>query len=159
MSEKVGADISQRLFQMRQEMGLTRRDFSKKVRIPEKTLENWEKKRRMPPEYIIDMLEEIQDLRNQIEELNHFLSKQSMDEYYLAWMKYGNYTIRSVGRSEKEAYKGILNGYVKLVDNGISDFPLLLEDMRDVACIQKCPLGKGRLENINETILPVGFKP
>lgn len=43
--------------EMRQKLGCTQIDFSKRYHIPFRTIQNWELGNRKPPEYIIDLLE------------------------------------------------------------------------------------------------------
>ena len=43
--------------QLRESIGLTRKEFSEHVGIPVRTLEDWEAGRRTPPEYIPRLIE------------------------------------------------------------------------------------------------------
>ena len=39
-----------------EKLGISRADFCKKTKIPYRTVENWEKGRREPPEYVVDLI-------------------------------------------------------------------------------------------------------
>lgn len=39
-----------------EKLGISRADFCKKIKIPYRTIENWEKDRRKPPEYVVDLI-------------------------------------------------------------------------------------------------------
>ena len=43
--------------QLRESIGLTRKEFSEHVGIPVRTLEDWEAGRRTPPEYVPRLIE------------------------------------------------------------------------------------------------------
>ena len=43
--------------EMRQELGMTQGEFSSRYKIPFRTIQNWETEQRIPPEYIVDLLE------------------------------------------------------------------------------------------------------
>lgn len=43
--------------EIRELSGLSRTDFSKKYNIPLRTLENWDSGTRVPPDYILELLE------------------------------------------------------------------------------------------------------
>ena len=45
-------DIAERIKQLRESTGETRKEFSIHIGIPVRTLEDWEAGRRTPPEYI-----------------------------------------------------------------------------------------------------------
>lgn len=45
-------EISEKIKELRQECGMTRKEFSDHIGIPVRTLEDWEAGRRTPPEYI-----------------------------------------------------------------------------------------------------------
>lgn len=45
-------DSSKRIRDLRESIGLTRKEFSEHTGIPVRTLEDWEAGRRTPPEYI-----------------------------------------------------------------------------------------------------------
>lgn len=45
-----------RIKQLREETGMTRKEFSEYTQIPVRTLEDWEAGRRTPPEYIPRLL-------------------------------------------------------------------------------------------------------
>lgn len=45
-------DSAKRIRELRDSVGLTRKEFSEHVGIPVRTLEDWEAGRRTPPEYI-----------------------------------------------------------------------------------------------------------
>lgn len=42
--------------QIRKETGMSRKRFSEKYGIPSRTIEDWEAGKRIPPEYVVDML-------------------------------------------------------------------------------------------------------
>lgn len=39
-----------------EKLGISRADFCKKTKIPYRTVEDWEKDRRKPPEYVVDLI-------------------------------------------------------------------------------------------------------
>lgn len=39
-----------------EKLGISRADFCKKIKIPYRTVENWEKDMRKPPDYIVDLI-------------------------------------------------------------------------------------------------------
>ena len=45
-------DIANKIKELRESIGMNRKDFSKHTGIPVRTLEDWESSRRTPPEYI-----------------------------------------------------------------------------------------------------------
>ena len=45
-------DLAMKIRNLREETGMTRKDFSEHTGIPVRTLEDWEAGRRRPPEYI-----------------------------------------------------------------------------------------------------------
>jgi len=49
-------DTANRIKQLREQTGMTRREFSEYTGIPVRTLEDWEAGRRTPPEYIPRLL-------------------------------------------------------------------------------------------------------
>ena len=61
---------------LRENIGLSRKEFSEHVGIPVRTLEDWEARRRTPPEYIPRLI--AYQLR--YEELLQKVSMQSMDD-------------------------------------------------------------------------------
>lgn len=50
-------DLSERIKSLREQTGLSRKDFSLHIGIPLRTVEDWEAGRRTPPEYIPRLLE------------------------------------------------------------------------------------------------------
>ncbi|MCQ2080721.1 MAG: helix-turn-helix domain-containing protein [Lachnospiraceae bacterium] len=49
-------DIARRIIELRESIGMTRKEFSEHTGIPIRTLEDWEAARRTPPEYIPRLL-------------------------------------------------------------------------------------------------------
>lgn len=45
--------------EMRELLGISRAEFSRRYRIPLRTLEDWESGKRTPPPYVINLLERI----------------------------------------------------------------------------------------------------
>lgn len=45
-------EIAERIKALREETGMTRKDFAEHLEIPLRTMEDWEQGRRRPPEYI-----------------------------------------------------------------------------------------------------------
>lgn len=45
-------DTAKRIKELRESVGMTRKEFSEHTGIPVRTLEDWEASRRTPPEYI-----------------------------------------------------------------------------------------------------------
>lgn len=45
-------EIADRIKALREETGMTRKDFAEHLEIPLRTMEDWEQGRRRPPEYI-----------------------------------------------------------------------------------------------------------
>lgn len=43
--------------EIRQITGFSRAEFSRRYHIPERTLDDWEKERRTPPGYVLELLE------------------------------------------------------------------------------------------------------
>ena len=62
--------------QLRESIGLTRKEFSEHVGIPVRTLEDWEAGRRTPPEYVPRLIE----YQLKYEELLKRVSEQKMDD-------------------------------------------------------------------------------
>lgn len=50
-------DSAKKIKELRDSVGLTRKEFSEHVDIPVRTLEDWEAGRRTPPEYIPRLIE------------------------------------------------------------------------------------------------------
>lgn len=50
-------DSAKKIRELRDSVGLTRKEFSEHVGIPVRTLEDWEAGRRTPPEYIPRLIE------------------------------------------------------------------------------------------------------
>lgn len=57
--------------ELRARLGLSRVEFSKKYDIPIRTLEEWDRGTRVPPKYVLNLLERvvIEDEKNQTDEL------------------------------------------------------------------------------------------
>ena len=49
--------IAETIKQLRESVGMTRKEFSQHTGIPVRTLEDWEASRRIPPEYIPRLIE------------------------------------------------------------------------------------------------------
>lgn len=49
-------ELSEKMKQMREEAGLTRKEFSMRIGMPVKTIEDWEEGRKNPPEYMLGFL-------------------------------------------------------------------------------------------------------
>lgn len=49
-------DMANRIKELREQTGMTRKEFSEYTHIPVRTLEDWEAGRRTPPEYIPRLL-------------------------------------------------------------------------------------------------------
>ena len=49
-------DIANRIKELRESIGMNRREFSEYTGIPVRTLEDWEAGRRTPPEYVPRLL-------------------------------------------------------------------------------------------------------
>lgn len=62
--------------ELRESIGLTRKDFSEHIGIPVRTLEDWEAGRRTPPEYIPRLI----SYQLKYEELLRKVSVQSNDD-------------------------------------------------------------------------------
>lgn len=62
--------------ELRESIGLTRKDFSEYIGIPVRTLEDWEAGRRTPPEYIPRLI----SYQLKYEELLRKVSVQSNDD-------------------------------------------------------------------------------
>ena len=43
--------------QLRAEAGMTQKAFSEYLNIPKRTIEDWENERRIPPKYIVELIE------------------------------------------------------------------------------------------------------
>lgn len=50
-------EVAERIRRIREQTGLSRKDFSVHIGIPLRTLEDWEAGRRRPPEYIPRLIE------------------------------------------------------------------------------------------------------
>ena len=48
---------------IREMTGLSRAEFSRQYKIPLRTLEDWDSGRGKPPEYVLDLLEEVVEKR------------------------------------------------------------------------------------------------
>lgn len=69
-------ESAKRIRDLRESIGLTRKDFSEHIGIPVRTLEDWEAGRRTPPEYIPRLI----SYQFKYEELLRKVSAQSMDD-------------------------------------------------------------------------------
>ncbi len=49
-------DTASRIKELRESIGMTRKEFSEHTGVPVRTLEDWEASRRTPPEYIPRLL-------------------------------------------------------------------------------------------------------
>lgn len=67
-------ESSKRIRELRESIGLTRKEFSEHIGIPVRTLEDWEAGRRTPPEYIPRLI----SYQLEYEELFRKVSEQSM---------------------------------------------------------------------------------
>ena len=67
-------ESSKRIRELRESIGLTRKEFSEHIGIPVRTLEDWEAGRRTPPEYIPRLI----SYQLKYEELFRKVSEQSM---------------------------------------------------------------------------------
>ena len=65
--------------QLRESIGLTRKEFSEHVGIPVRTLEDWEAGRRTPPEYVPRLIE----YQLKYEELLRRVTEQEMKDMCL----------------------------------------------------------------------------
>lgn len=65
-----------RIRELRDSIGLTRKEFSEHIGIPVRTLEDWEAGRRTPPEYIPRLIA----YQLKYEELVRKISAQGMDD-------------------------------------------------------------------------------
>ena len=50
-------EVGNKIRQLRENAGLTRRDLCERLSIPYRTLQEWETERRTPPGYVIKLLE------------------------------------------------------------------------------------------------------
>ena len=69
-------ESAKKIRELRESIGLTRKEFSEHIGIPVRTLEDWEAGRRTPPEYIPRLIA----YQLKYEELLRKVSIQSMDE-------------------------------------------------------------------------------
>jgi len=69
-------ESAKKIRELRESIGLTRKEFSEHIGIPVRTLEDWEAGRRTPPEYIPRLIA----YQLKYEELLQKVSKQSMDD-------------------------------------------------------------------------------
>ena len=74
--EVVFVESSRIIKELRENIGLNRKEFSEHVGIPVRTIEDWEAGRRTPPEYIPRLIA----YQLKYEELLRKVSVQSMDE-------------------------------------------------------------------------------
>ena len=69
-------ETANRIRELRESIGLTRKEFSEHIGIPVRTLEDWEAGRRTPPEYIPRLI----SYQLKYEELLKRVSEQKMDD-------------------------------------------------------------------------------
>ena len=50
-------DLAEKIIELRESVGESRKEFSRHIGIPIRTLEDWEAGRRTPPEYIPRLIE------------------------------------------------------------------------------------------------------
>lgn len=74
--------------EMRDLLGVSRAEFSRKYKIPIRSLENWESSTNKPPEYLIDLLE-----RAVIEDKKEDELKEALEEFYDSCIRTGNYDL------------------------------------------------------------------
>lgn len=55
--EVVNMDIAKKIKELRESIGMSRKEFSEFTTIPVRTIEDWEAGRRTPPEYIPRLIE------------------------------------------------------------------------------------------------------
>lgn len=72
--------------EMRDMLGLSRAEFSRKYKIPIRSLENWESSTNKPPEYLIELLE-----RAIVEDKKEDKLKEALEEFYESCIRTGNY--------------------------------------------------------------------
>ena len=72
--------------EMRDMLGLSRAEFSRKYKIPIRSLENWESSTNKPPEYLIELLE-----RAIVEDKKDDELKEALEEFYDSCIRTGNY--------------------------------------------------------------------
>lgn len=53
----IDMELAEKIRKIREQMGLSRKDFSIHVGIPLRTIEDWEAGRRRPPEYVPRLIE------------------------------------------------------------------------------------------------------
>ena len=51
--------ITMEVKEMREMLGLSQAKFAKKYGIPKRSIENWESGNRVPPKYLLDLLERV----------------------------------------------------------------------------------------------------
>lgn len=89
--------------EMRNYIGVSRAEFSRRYNIPLRTLESWEAGVRIPPEYVLDLLEE-SVRRTDIIEVTFVYDTLLQNDKIYPWSKdddqYG---------SDQVAYKTVLN--------------------------------------------------
>ena len=66
--------------EMRTALNMTKRDFSNRYNIPYRTVQDWESGNRIPPEYVVELLERavIQDFPDRIKAYSERLKKLSI---------------------------------------------------------------------------------
>lgn len=68
-------ELAQKIRKLREQTGLSRKDFSIHIGIPLRTIEDWEAGRRTPPEYIPRLIED----QLKYEELTRKKQKEEQD--------------------------------------------------------------------------------
>ena len=72
--------------EMRDLLGASRAEFSRRYKIPIRSLENWESSTNKPPEYLIELLE-----RAIVEDKKEDELKEALEEFYESCIRTGNY--------------------------------------------------------------------
>lgn len=73
--EVIDMELAQKIRKLREQTGLSRKDFSIHIGIPLRTIEDWEAGRRTPPEYIPRLIE----YQLKYEELTRKKQKEEQD--------------------------------------------------------------------------------
>ena len=68
--------------EFREDTGLSQSEFSKRFKIPLKTVQNWNSRSNTPPEYVLDMIMTILADEREIEALQRIMITKGADDYY-----------------------------------------------------------------------------
>lgn len=114
--------------EIRELLGISRAEFSKKYGIPVRTLENWDSGKREPPEWILKLLERV------VREDKERRTKMTLKEWAIAngleeqYKQFRAECDEASEYCEEQGYPSTGENYELMVENIKKNYPDLFED-------------------------------